>query len=166
LKATEFNEIAEARIEHCRNTLIIKGEEYSRDGDRLHNFKTAAAIDGETPEMALWGMLKKHVVSVRDMVADTERGIVPSKKMVDEKITDWINYGLLLEGLIMERAMLAKTQAGCANIPPRLVAIDTVAAFDPFEKLPAPGSVTPDMARKVEDLGFHVGSRRAVICDD
>jgi len=103
MHADEFNEIAEARIAHCRSILIVKGKEYSRDGDRLHNFKTAAAIDGETPEQALWGMAKKHVVSVRDMVNDIERGIVPSRKMLDEKITDWINYGLLLEGLVEER---------------------------------------------------------------
>lgn len=103
MHADDFNEIAEARIARCRSTLIVKGEEYSRGGDRLHNFKTAAAIDGETPEQALWGMAKKHVVSVRDLIKDIERGIVPSRKMLDEKITDWINYGLLLEGLIEER---------------------------------------------------------------
>lgn len=53
MNADQFNEIAEARIDHCRQTLLAKGEEYSRDGDRLHNFKTAAAVDGESPEQAL-----------------------------------------------------------------------------------------------------------------
>ena len=103
MNADQFNQIAEARINVCRSTLLLKGEEYSRDGDRLHNFKTAASIDRETPERALWGMAKKHVVSVRDMISDIDAGIVPSPEMIDEKITDWINYGLLLEGLIEER---------------------------------------------------------------
>jgi hypothetical protein len=103
LNATEFNEIAEARIAHCKKTLLEKGEEYSREGDRLHNFKSAAVMDDETPEQALWGMAKKHVISVRDMVKDVERGLIPSEKMLNEKITDWINYGLLLEGLLVER---------------------------------------------------------------
>ena len=103
MNATEFNEIAEARIEHCRKTLILKGEEYSRDGDRLHNFRTAASIDNETPEQALWGMAKKHVVSVRDMVKDAEKGVCPTLGALNEKITDWVNYGLLLEGLLRER---------------------------------------------------------------
>lgn len=105
MEAEQFNEIAERRITRCRETLLVKGKEYSRDGDRFHNFKTAAAIDGETPEKALWGMLKKHVVSVRDIIKDIDRGIVPTERTIDEKITDWINYGLLIEGLLVERMM-------------------------------------------------------------
>jgi hypothetical protein len=103
MEAKVFNEIAENRIDRCRETLLDKGLEYSRGHDRLHNFRSAAAIDGETPEQALWGMAKKHVVSVRDMVKDVERGVMPTEKMLDDKITDWINYALLLEGLLVER---------------------------------------------------------------
>lgn len=103
MDAKRFTEVAEARIAHCRKVLLSKGEEYSRDGDRLHNFKTAAAIDRETPEQALWGMAKKHIVSVRDMVADTGSGKAATRAQIDEKITDLINYALLLEGLLVER---------------------------------------------------------------
>ncbi len=103
MDAQWFNDVAENRIAHCRKTLLAKGEEYSRNGERLHNFKSAALLDGETPERALWGMAKKHVISLRDMVDDTDKGIAPSFAMLDEKITDWINYGLLLEGLLVER---------------------------------------------------------------
>lgn len=103
MNAEQFNQIAENRIEHCRKTLLFKGAEYSRDGDRMHNFRTAAVIDNETPERALWGMLKKHIVSVRDMVADVDQGKLLAAALIDEKITDWINYGLLLEGLLQER---------------------------------------------------------------
>lgn len=103
MNADQFAQIAEARIAHCRETLIAKGAEYARGGDRLHNFKTAARINGTGPEMALWGMLAKHIVSVHDMVQDAESGKVPSLTMLNEKITDWINYGLLLEGLLIEQ---------------------------------------------------------------
>ena len=103
MNATKFEQIAAHRIAHCRKVMSDKGEEYSRNFDRLHNFRTAASIDGETPERALWGMMKKHIVSVRDMVDDTKHGIIPTRKQVDEKITDMINYSLLLEGLFVER---------------------------------------------------------------
>lgn len=103
MNADHFAQIAEARIAHCRTTLIAKGAEYARGGDRLHNFKTAARINGTGPELALWGMLAKHIVSVHDMVIDAEAGVVPSMAMLNEKITDWINYGLLLEGLLVEQ---------------------------------------------------------------
>ena len=103
MNAAEFEKVVENRLEVCRRVLCEKGEEYSRDGERLHNFKSSARIDDESPEKALWGMAKKHITSVRDMVEDAERGIAPTTKMIDEKITDWINYGLLLEGLLVER---------------------------------------------------------------
>jgi len=158
MEAKQFNEIAEARIAHCRSTLIAKGEEYSRDGDRLHNFKTAAAIDNETPEQALWGMCKKHVVSVRDMIKDVERGIVPSQKMLNEKITDWINYGLLLEGLFGER------QAGQGD-PVIFGSQFKVSMDDDFpgmETRPPVGVMSEETMRQVEGLGFHVGRKRPV----
>ena len=103
MNATKFEQIAAHRIAHCRKVMSDKGEEYSRNFDRLHNFRTAASIDGETPERALWGMMKKHIVSVRDMVDDSRYGIRPTQEQVDEKITDMINYSLLLEGLFVER---------------------------------------------------------------
>jgi hypothetical protein len=103
MNADQFEQIAEARISHCRTTLLVKGKEYARGGDRLHNFKTAARINGTGPTLALWGMLAKHVVSVHDMVLDAEQGQPPTPSMLREKITDWINYGLLLEGLLIEQ---------------------------------------------------------------
>jgi len=158
MEAKQFNEIAEARIAHCRTTLIAKGEEYSRDGDRLHNFKTAAVIDDETPEQALWGMAKKHVVSVRDMIKDVERGVFPSQKMLDDKITDWINYGLLLEGLFGERlALLAELSADGYRFPaPRNATIPDM------ETQKALGVMSEETMRQVEDIGFHVGRKRPV----
>lgn len=103
----QFNKIVGNRLDHCRRLLVEKGAEYSRNGDRLWNFKVAARMRGETPEQALLGMLNKHIVSVMDMVDGTSRGEVPSARMIDEKISDWINYGLLLEGLFFERALRA-----------------------------------------------------------
>jgi len=162
LNATEFNQIAEARIAHCRSTLIAKGEEYSRDGDRLHNFKTAAAIDNETPEQALWGMCKKHVVSVRDMIKDIERGIVPSQKMLDEKITDWINYGLLLEGLFGERRT--------GSVDPVVFGSQFKVSMDDdfpgMETRPPVGVMSEEIRRQVEDLGFKVAMKRPLVDPD
>jgi len=91
------------RLEACQNLLIPKGEEYSRNGERLHNFKRAGRIDNEAPERSLWGMYKKHLVSVMDMIEDIEQGILPDHAIMAEKMNDSINYHLLLEGLITER---------------------------------------------------------------
>lgn len=103
MTAEEFKEIVTKRLECCGEVLTGKGGEYGRDNDRLHNFKRASLLDNETPERALWGMWKKHIVSVADMIDDIEHGKLPSQERVDEKLTDMINYTLLLEGLLLER---------------------------------------------------------------
>lgn len=88
-----FDQLVQAEIQHCIDVLGIKGYEYSADGDRLHNFKVAAALPGESLERALAGMMKKHTVSIYDMCYS---GIDYPLDLWQEKITDHINYLLLL----------------------------------------------------------------------
>ena len=100
----EFTEIAKNRLDSCTNILLgEKNREYSRNNDKLHNFKRTARIDNETPERALWGMWKKHITSIADMIDDIDNGIIPDEKTMADKFNDNINYTLLLEGLIRER---------------------------------------------------------------
>jgi len=98
-----FAGLVDVRQAAIRDLLVVKGEEYSRDGDRLWNFKRAAAKLGCTPAEALLGMKVKHDVSVDDMVASLAGGNVPEREVVAEKIGDSILYLLLLEGLIEEQ---------------------------------------------------------------
>ena len=107
----EFDKIVEQRKNKISEVLQKKSEEYSSDIDRLYNFKAAANLDypPETPEIALKGMLKKHLVSVIDIVNFTETN--PDKitfQLIDEKIGDTINYLILLEALLFER-LIKKT---------------------------------------------------------
>lgn len=97
----EFNEVAAEQIEYCKHLLGIKGNEYDADSDdRLHAFKVAAALLDCTPEQALAGMLVKHTVSVYDMCV----GGVYSLDKWTEKITDSINYLLLLKAIVVEES--------------------------------------------------------------
>jgi hypothetical protein len=103
----EFNKIVDERCDAIVAILTAKATEYAR-GDRMSNFKTAAALAKTTPEMALRGMLAKHIVSIWDLIDDIEKGWQPAESMnnlAKEKIGDAINYLILLEGLIEERAM-------------------------------------------------------------
>ena len=102
MKARDFKRLVKERQKHTHETLLSKGEEYSRDGDRLHNFYSTAAMNDETPAQSLWGMLSKHIISIKDMVSDTEQGKYPDEDQIDEKIGDMINYMHLLEGLFLE----------------------------------------------------------------
>ena len=95
----KFEDIVNQQFEICRNLLVDKGKEYSLTDDRLAAFKKAAELQGETIKQALCGMLAKHIVSVYDMCMSGNR--FQAEKWT-EKITDAINYLLLLMAAIRE----------------------------------------------------------------
>ena len=101
-----FNKVIKEQLLTCESLLIGKGHEYAPDAvdendvDRLAHFKKAAAIIGGTPKEALLGMLAKHLVSISDMCVDSQNDY--SKERWTEKITDSINYLLILRALVEE----------------------------------------------------------------
>ena len=88
------------RIENIYTVLGSKEKEYAKDGNRFHNFDLASRIEGNEPEQALWGMLLKHIVSVKDLVNNPNNA---NKYLINEKIGDFINYLILLEGIFYRR---------------------------------------------------------------
>jgi len=104
MNAMNFDAVVERRCDLIKSVLVNKAKEYASDVDRLHNFKVAAKLgrDETSPEQALWGMLRKHIVSVIDIIEDTAKGKYPPAAMRDEKIGDCINYLILLEALLIE----------------------------------------------------------------
>lgn len=96
-----FYTILENRLLKISDVLGRKAKEYALGGDRLHNFKTAARMKGESPALALWGMAAKHLVSVEDLVYGR---LAATPEMVNEKIGDMINYLILLEAVLKEEA--------------------------------------------------------------
>lgn len=100
----EFDKLLQKRLKATVDTLSSKNKEYASDTDKLHNFKRAGRMLGCTPERALVGMLVKHLVSLLDIVDKIElKKELPTKKLLDEKCGDSINYVILLEALIEER---------------------------------------------------------------
>jgi hypothetical protein len=80
-----------------------KAEEYARDGDRLSNFKRAAALLKCHPARACVGAWSKHLTSILDMVDDLDQGKKGwSIAVWEEKLGDAINYLILLEAIIKE----------------------------------------------------------------
>jgi hypothetical protein len=92
----DFTRLIEEQIARSTSLLIDKAKEYASDIDRLHNFKVAAQLLGGTQEQALGGFLAKHVVSVFDMI---NSGKEYPKEVWNEKITDSINYLLILRAM-------------------------------------------------------------------
>jgi len=96
-----FERVLQEQLTLCTDILCRKSKEYSTDADKLHNFKTAAAVQGVTQIQALSGMMAKHTVSVYDMCMSGKSYPIP---LWEEKITDSINYLLLLKGIIVEES--------------------------------------------------------------
>lgn len=101
----EFNDVVIQQMERCKSMLITKGNEYAPEAmsnveiDRLAHFKKAATLMRTTPKVALMGMLVKHYISILDMSMDDKD--YPLEQW-DEKITDSINYLLILRAIVEE----------------------------------------------------------------
>jgi hypothetical protein len=93
-----FNEIVGGQVRHCLDTLESKGREYSLSADRLDHFKDSATEQGVSPTQALWGMASKHIASLSGMCKHGSNNMA----LWNEKITDAINYMLLLRALAQE----------------------------------------------------------------
>jgi len=97
METERFNKIVEEQVERIKSVLIKKADEYNLEEDRLGFFKRSAAFAQETPEQALYGFLLKHLQSITDMV---QSGNSYSEDLWREKITDAMNYLVLLLGLL------------------------------------------------------------------
>jgi hypothetical protein len=105
MKVPDFEILTDERFTDCKRLMFgPKDREYSREGDKLWNFKRAGMALGISPEEALLGMMSKHLVSILDIAADVVSGKMPSQATLDEKFSDLHNYFFLLEGLIRERS--------------------------------------------------------------
>ena len=93
-----FDRLTEEQFERSRSILCGKAKEYATE-DRLHNFRVAAALQGISDKQALAGMMSKHSVSVYDMCLSGKDYPV---ELWEEKITDSINYLLLLNAMVRE----------------------------------------------------------------
>jgi hypothetical protein len=100
-----FTEVVNNRLDQTMKVLLRKETEYATTTDRFHNFKVAARKLNCTPERALLGMMIKHVVSIEDIVDSLETDNPKlDVDLIYEKIGDNINYLILLEGMLLQRA--------------------------------------------------------------
>lgn len=105
MNTKKFEDIIESQFAMCRMIMIDRAKQYATD-DRLHNFKVAAELQCTDPKNALAGMMAKHTVSVYDMCKSQETFTL---ERWDEKITDHINYLLLLKALVEEQSVPGAT---------------------------------------------------------
>lgn len=100
MNSSQFESLVNEQFKFCYNLLFEKAKQYSiGTADRLHAFKVAAEFQGITSEQALLGMLSKHLVSISDMIKNNTEH---NEDVWNEKISDSINYLLLLKAIVVE----------------------------------------------------------------
>lgn len=102
MDTVQFETQINRQIEMSRDLLISKNEEYSAE-DRLHNFQIAASLQGVSMHHVLAGMMAKHTASIYDMLKDPVETHDGAKW--DEKISDHINYLLILQAVLYEERL-------------------------------------------------------------
>ena len=102
-----FNAIVSEQQERSAKVLVSKAREYATE-DRLHNFRIAAALGKTSLAEALAGMMAKHTVSIYDMCKSNDEHSIEAW---NEKITDHINYLLILR-VVVEEELGLKALAG------------------------------------------------------
>ena len=122
MKNDRFNDYITQELAYCCKMLINKNEEYAEENeDRLEAFKHAAAFERSTPQRALMGMLTKHLISLEVMTEKEKITAYPMDKW-GEKITDALNYILLLGALVREaydeELVASQTEETCTEPTP------------------------------------------------
>lgn len=99
--ATEFNKVVEDQFDICRSLMVDKAGEYATE-DRLFNFKQPTSMMHQNQAQVCLSYQMKHMASCVKIAEDMNKGIFPTDEMLNEKITDMINYCLLFKANVME----------------------------------------------------------------
>lgn len=98
MQQEKYRKLVQEQIKICKDILVIKNAEYATE-DALHNFRQAAHLQGQTMRQALGGFMAKHTVSLYDMIQSPGEY---TDEIWTEKITDHINYLLILKAVIAD----------------------------------------------------------------
>lgn len=122
MNAKDFEIVIEDQFATCREIMIDRAKQYATE-DRLHNFKVAAELQCTFPREALAGMMAKHTVSIYDMCRKEQTSDIT---LWHEKITDHINYLLLLRAIVDEQAAIDNNAILYSDDKPYMVLTEKV----------------------------------------
>lgn len=98
----EFEKYSKELLEHCWNLMFSKSKEYAVDQDRLFNFKQPTSLFNTNQAKICLLYDSKHIASMVKIADDIDKGILPSKELLMEKVGDYLNYGLLFYANVLE----------------------------------------------------------------
>lgn len=116
----QFDCVLDARLDSICRVLAVKAGEYATDSDRLHNFKVSAGLVGTSPAQEAHAFMRKHVVSILDLIKWVESpAVIPDNLTTEqligrirEKVGDAINYMILIEAILIEVVLNSRHISG------------------------------------------------------
>lgn len=98
----KFDEVLNSQIERCIKVLNSKQKEYVLNkSDRLKAFKIVWLDNNKNNQkQVLWGQMVKHLSSIYDMCQKDKKYDLDNIDKWYEKITDTINYLIILIAII------------------------------------------------------------------
>ena len=140
MDAQEFERVVDEQFDRCKSVLLNKAQEYATE-DRLHNFKVAAGLRECTPQEALAGMMAKHTVSVYDLCKKDDFSV--EWDLWNEKLTDHINYLLLLRAVVLDGRSNLSQPAPVEREPKTSGTILSISPTSLHGNHPWPGGAVP-----------------------
>jgi hypothetical protein len=96
MEQKKFDAVVNHRFEYCKEILGIKGSVYASKKDRLKNFYDGASLNGCTPKQYAFMLMTKHLVALKDYIREDRK---MDEDFINEKVSDIINYAVLIESL-------------------------------------------------------------------
>lgn len=88
------------QMRRCENILAEKFKDYGNHEDPFWHFNRAAKLLEQTPQQVLMTLFSKHLTCIVEMAKDPHAS---SSARWEEKITDAINYLLILSSMVSAR---------------------------------------------------------------
>lgn len=102
-----FYDFVKSETSKLLDLLAKKADEYAKDKDSFYNFVEGKNIAiANTEEGYAWDLRVKHLQSIKDIILDCEKGILPNEALLNEKMGDDICYAFLIWAMITEKIHL------------------------------------------------------------
>jgi hypothetical protein len=106
MKAEAFEKLWLDQVQLEKSILLERADAYATGGDRLGNFKAGAQFLEVTPLRYGFGLVVKHIMALRDLIAKVDSGTASldcrEADKFAEYVTDIRNYAVLLKALYQE----------------------------------------------------------------
>ncbi len=98
---SEFTQVFMNAYGRRKLLLVEKSKQYTRSNNRFEAFDRAARFDNDSsPLKEAWHLLKKHLVTINNLITDINNNNKTTIEAVLEPLDDARNYLDLIEGMI------------------------------------------------------------------